>query len=40
MGGDILVLSEEGIGSTFEIYLVSKTIDDILKTEVIKLELD
>lgn len=38
MGGDILVNSKLGVGSTFEIYLLNKTTEDILKPEVIKLD--
>eukprot|EP00347_Sterkiella_histriomuscorum_P019851 403340064 len=40
MGGDIIVHSEEGVGSTFDIYLVNKTIGDVSKSEIIKLEFD
>ena len=34
MGGDILVKSEQGLGSTFEIYLVNK---DAINEEVVQL---
>ena len=38
MGGDILVKSELGLGSTFEIFLMQKNHDDILRPDIIKLE--
>jgi len=40
MGGDIIVHSEEGVGSTFDIYIINKRPDDMQRHEVIKLDLD
>lgn len=40
MGGDILVKSEEGFGSVFDVYIVNKSEEDLLRPEMIRLEFD